>query len=295
MKLGWNSWVFWMAAAGLISIPASMAAEETARPILTGQLLYSRLTNGTWQIWKTNLATRQQVQLTSSPGDKRYPAWTPKGQVTYHTSNHRCYWVETGKPDKPFLDDLWPIRDIAWSPDGAKIAFSRFRTDLVDSANLWIADAAGGKERMITHEAGIQYQPAWSPDGKWIAYIGGHGYGTYELYVVSEDGTERRQLTQNRTHEFLPAWSPDGAQIAFSSDTSGDYEIWVMQADGSNARQLTRSPGLDTRPTWSPDGTKIVFVTNRSGFLEIWAMNPDCTEQHLLEKAQGGVCDPVWR
>ncbi len=284
----------WIFVAWLTVIAGPIRAEES-QPIGRGQLLYSRLTNGTWQVWKTDLATKEQVQLTSSPGDKRNPAWTPDGQITYRTSNHRCYLVETGKPDKPLLADLWPVRDITWSPNGTKIAFSKFRTDLVDSANLWVANAAGEKERMITHEVGIQYQPAWSPDGKRIAYIGGHGYGTYELYVVSEDGTERRQLTQNRTHEFLPAWSPDGTQIAFSADASGDYEIWVMEANGSHARQLTQSPGLDTRPVWSPDGTKIAFVTNRSGPLEIWTMNPDGTEQHLLEKAQGGVCDPVWR
>lgn len=285
---------FCLVLAGWISFPLALEADE-APSSHPGQLIYSRLTDGTWQIWKTDLATHKRIQVTFSPGDKRYPAKAPTGRLVYHTSNYACYLVERDEQsEKPWLADLWPVRDLLWSPDGMRIAFSKFRTDLVDSANLWVADTSGRMQQMITQEAGIQYQPSWSPDGDRIAYVGGHGYGTYEIYVVNADGTNRQQLTENSTHEFLPAWSPDGQRIAFSSDASGDYEIWVMQAYGSQPRQLTDSPGLDTRPVWSPDGGKLAFTTNRSGVLEIWVMKADGTGQRPLVRGEGGVCDPAW-
>lgn len=272
------------------------AAAEEARPSLTGTLLYSRLTDGTWQIWQRDLAAQDPRQVTFTPGDKRYPAWTADGAVIYCASHQACFQSRLGESQsEPLLIDLWPVRDAVWSPDGRRLVFSRFRTDLVDSANLWVAEGEGTQRRMLTHEAGIQEHPAWSPDGQWIAYSGGQGYGTYELYVIHLDGSQRRQLTRNQAHDFLPAWSPDGTQIAFSSDVSWDYEIWVVGADGSNLRQVTRSAGLDTSPAWSPDGRWIAFASNRSGTLELWAMRADGTDQRLIERAAGGVCDPAWR
>lgn len=283
---------FW---AGVLLAASGLGAEEARSP-LTGRLLYSRLTDGTWQIWRRDLATDERIQVTSSRGDKRYPSWTRDGQVIYHTSNETCHRTGNGgRPDEPLLSDLWPVRDVAVSPDGARIAFSKVRTDLVDSANLWIADSGGKERRMLTAEAGLQHHPAWSPDGSLIAYVGGHGHGTYDLYVIQPDGSGQRRLTEDRAHEFLPAWSPDGSRIAFSSDVMEDYEIWVIRADGSGAEQLTQSPGLDTRPVWSPDGTRIAFATRRSGALEIWAMNADGSDPQPLIQEDGAACDPAWR
>ncbi len=289
MRLG-RSWGLVLA---MLAMPAIGHADGGASSV-SGQLLYSKLTGGYWQIWQADLATGQQQQLTMTQTDKRYPAWAPDGAFAYHTSNHEAYWQLAGQPPQPLLQPLWPVKDLAWSTD-QRVAFVRFRTDLNDSANLWVSDAQGASPMVLTHEAGIQYNSAWSPDGKWIAYSGGHGYGTYELYVISADGSTRRQLTRNSSHEFLPAWSPDGQWIAYSSDATGDFEIWVMHPDGSQPTAVTHSPGLDTRPAWSPDSTHIAFATNRSRKLEIWSIRPDGSEARPIVSAEQGVCDPAWR
>jgi len=282
--------------ACVIAYAPAAFCEQNSPQALKGKLAYVQLTDGTWQVWEHDLATADRRQLTATPADKRSPSWTKDGQVAYCTANQRCFQTLEGtQANDLLLADLWPVRDVVWSPDGSALAFSRFRTDLVDSANLWLSDGADKNRRMLTQDAGTQQHPAWSPDGKQIAFSAGQGYGTYEIYVINADGSDRRRLTSNSTHDFLPAWSPDGKQIAWSSDATGDYEIWVMNADGSNPRQLTASPGLDTRPSWSPDGSSIVFGTNRSGTLEIWVMNADGTNPQLLEQAAGGVSDPTWR
>lgn len=263
---------------------------------VTGTLLYSRLTEGTWQVWQTDLINGHSTQVTWSPGDKRYPAWTPDGRVSYCTSNQMCLVTRWDGQESESVFTAWqPLRDLVWSPDGRRLAFAKFRTDVVDSANLWVADAAGTAPHMLTQDIGIQYHPVWSPDGRHLAYAAGHGYGTYELYVIDADGANRRRLTHNSSHEFLPAWSPDGQHIAFSSDASGDYEIWVVHADGQGARPLTHSAGLDTRPAWSPDSRRLAFATHRSGRLEIWVMEADGSQPRLLEQGTEGACDPAWR
>ena len=279
--------------ASLVVQPATGRTEEQS--VLTGKLLYSRLTDGTWQIWQTDLVTRARTQLTSSPGDKRKPAWTPDGRIAYHTSNHSYEVVRAGQTPEPFLKTFWPLIDVAWAPDGHSVVFSKLQTQLVDQANLWAADVSGQNQRVLTHEAGLQYDSAWSPDGKRLVYVGGQGYGNAELYVMNADGSGRLQLTHNQNRELSPAWSPDGTQIAFVSDASGDFEIWLSRADGSDLTQLTSSPGLDANPAWSPNGKHLAFTTNRSGVLEIWVMEANGTDPQVLERTEGGVCDPAWR
>jgi Tol biopolymer transport system component len=261
------------------------------------RLLISRLTGGTWQIWLVDASGEQQRQLTDGPGDKRYPAWISDDAIGYCTTNQQCFRLRLDPTAalKPILAEVWPVRDAAWSPDGARVVFSKFRTDLIDSANLWISDAAGTTRGVLTHAPGIQQNAAWSPDGRFIAYSGGQGYQTYEIYIVPAEGGEPTRLTENRSHEFLPAWSPDGRRIAFSSDRTDDYEIWVMDADGGNPTRLTDSSGLDTRPAWSPDGARIAFATNRTGTMQVWVMNADGSDSRPLIATEGGAGDPAWR
>lgn len=277
-----------------LSLAAPVSADQEPSTGLKGKLLYSRLTDDTWQIWQIDLETGQRSQQTFSPGDKRYPVWRPDGRVAYHSTQHACYLAEGNTPGVPVLKELWPVSDVAWSPNKTQIAFSKYETGVVDLANLWVSDTQEKEPRIITREAGLQNNAAWSPDGSRIAYVHSHGYKNSEIYILNADGNGRIQITNNQARDLLPAWSPDGKKIAFTSDRSGDYEIWVMNADGSEPKQLTDSPGLESRPAWSPDGTKIAFTSNRSGILEIWVMNADGTDQQLLEHDEGGACDPAW-
>lgn len=77
--------------SGLLSPVSSLLVGAEDGGALSGTLLYSRLTDGTWQIWQTDLAMGQAMQVTSSVGDKRYPSWGPDGRVAYQTSNAEAY------------------------------------------------------------------------------------------------------------------------------------------------------------------------------------------------------------
>ena len=235
-------------------------------------------------------------QITASASDKRYPTWTKDGrELLFRTNNNHTFSVDlaTGE-EKRVLSPLGLSSGAVPSPAGSKLVLARFRNQVKDSANLWLTTLEGKKSRILTRDAGMQYDPAWSPDGRQIAYISGHGYRTDELYVIDSDGKNKRRLTNNKAIELLPAYSPDGKTIAYVSDVTGNYEIWLMDANGSNRRQLTDSEGIDTRPCWSPDGSKIMFVSNRKGELQLWIMNYDGTNPRQVTTESPSM-DPAWR
>lgn len=119
--------------------------------------------------------------------------------------------------------------------------------------------------------------PAWSPDGKQIAYYSEVGGKPADLFVIDATGLNARQLTNTPEAEGYPAWSPDGRQIAFESHTpDGNFDVYVMNADGSNVRRLTHEVKRDVGPAWSPDGLKLAFMSDRAGTeFNLYWMNAD--------------------
>ena len=129
-----------------------------------------------------------------------------------------------------------------------------------------------GVTRLIDHDAD-DLTPAWSPDGRRIAFASG-GRARLDIYVMDASGFTR--LTDN--DGGTPAWSPDGRRIAFTSDRDGNPEIYVMNADGSGVTRLTYNDARDlflndSFPAWSPDGRRIAFHSHRDGNMEIYVMN----------------------
>ena len=136
-------------------------------------------------------------------------------------------------------------------------------------------DASGSNWQRLTFSSDEDGQPAWSPDGKKIAFSRSEypNFNNGEIYVMNSDGSNQTNLTNNPAADFFPDWSPDGAKIAFASGRDGISGIYVMDADGSHVTRLTTISASE--PRWSPDGTKIAFTTDRDGNNEIYVMNAD--------------------
>jgi TolB protein len=88
--------------------------------------------------------------------------------------------------------------------------------------------ADGGDLKRLTDHPKIDMWPAWSPDGKRIAFVSNRD-GNYELYLMNADGSEPRNLTNHPATDSSPCWSPDGKRIAFVSTRHGGSDVYVLE------------------------------------------------------------------
>ena len=179
---------------------------------------------------------------------------------------------------------------VAVSPDRRALAI-----DLQGS--IWTLPAGGGDAKRITDVFNDARQPAWSPDGRWIAFFG-YRDGGYDIWAVAPDGTGQHQLTWGPFDDREPAWSHDGTRIAFSSDRGdplgSDYNIWILDVRSGTLRQLTKNPSDDYMPSWSPDDREIAFASTRASGQGVWAINVADGTERQLQSARGTVDAPSW-
>ena len=135
--------------------------------------------------------------------------------------------------------------------------------------------ADGSALTRLTHGTAPNTEPAWSPDGRTIAFQSRRDGPRPRLYLMNADGSNQRALPIDSA-AAAPTWSRDGKRIAFSSSRNGRSEIYVANADGTDEKRLTTSPaGHSGLPMWSPDGKLIAFWSSRDGNDEVYVMNAD--------------------
>jgi len=165
-----------------------------------------------------------------------YPSFSPDGGRLSAQGGGKVYILNAdGGGLRALSEGEYP----AWSPTDNWIAH---RACFGGSCGVWLTFADSG-ERTRVSSGGSDGQPAWSPDGKQLAYISKED-GNFEVYRVNRDGTGAVRLTNESHSDGLPVWSPDGKWIAFRSDRSGTWAIYVMRPDGSDLRKIVDAPVL---------------------------------------------------
>ena len=173
-------------------------------------------------------------------------------------------------------DELQPT----WSPDGKRVAFVRARRPGMklqpgdvfgkfEDADVWVLDLASGKESRLVENA---FDPTYSPDGKLIA-VDASWAGPRRIWVLDREGHNPQQVTTDTSEEVAhvaPAWSQDGKKIVFQNLARTKFDIRVVSLESKQMNWITNDFFSNIRPAWSPSGKFIYFSSYRSGGINIW-------------------------
>ena len=166
----------------------------------------------------------------------------------------------------------------------------------------------GTNRRLLISGSGLDVDPKFSPDGKYIAFVSGR-YGNPHIFVgklkwvgLTPQVISDQRLTYAGWYNSTPAWSPDSDRILFGGYDKdiNRYDIFIMDPDGRNLERLTLKTGDNENPSWSPNGQMIVFQSNRKGTAniktraQVFYMMRDGSRQRKLALPFYDVQTPTW-
>lgn len=199
--------------------------------------------------------------------------------------------------------------DLAFSPDGNRVvAFAKRE----GGRSLVFVDVLkGGIDEIIDIEVEQPSSPAWSPDGRKIAFAGSQG-AQFDIFLLDLTTRQVSNLTNDERYDGGPAWSPDGASVVFSSEVATHDNLFRVDLANPGERiQLTSGEANDVDASFDPDGSRLFFTSDRNGYENIHALDlasgqvvrhtnavTGCFMPEVLERAEGGkevVYSGYWR
>lgn len=224
------------------------------------------------------------VQVSAEPELELDAAISPDGRFVAYAAGVfgrlRIYVRQVEGGGRVALSDALPgsHRGPAWSPDGARLAFT-------GPDGIYVVSALGGAiDRAVADPGRTLITPAWSPDGNVLVYADDRG-----IWTRAVSGGEPQQLVAARA-AHSPVFSPDGRWVAYVDENAtyiGDVgniapsAIAIVPAAGGESRQLTAATHMHASPRWTPDGRSLLLVADLGGVRDIYqlALTPDLTPQ----------------
>jgi Tol biopolymer transport system component len=223
----------------------------------------------------------------------RAPAFTADGKSV-------IYEKVSFKPVRPLMKPLfswdpdWEYRFTDVYPLMSRDGWIVYTEKQTGNSSIDVMRPDGSQKRKVFESSGRgldetkvrmglagAFQPAWSPDGEWIAFGLGYWFAerqtmTAALWRVRRDGSGAEQLTDGSLHSGFPSYSADGKEIVFRVWSEKEKGLRVLNLETRKTRVLTR--GFDNLPGWSPDGKRIVFTRRREdNNYDVYTIRPDGT------------------
>ncbi len=208
-------------------------------------------------------------------------------------AQRRLVWVDRSGKETAALDDEREYGDTWLSPDGRRLVFGA--DEAGGKGDLWIRDFDRGTTTRFTFEPERDFAPAWSPDGRRIAFS--TQGKAWDLHVKDAAGTgEPELLLETAEDKFITDWSRDGAYVVFASrgqDTS--WDLWGLKMAGERKPfPLRKTKFAELNGMVSPDGRFLAYQSNESGRVEVYVQEfPEA--QSKWQVSPDGGRDPYWR
>jgi TolB protein len=238
------------------------------------------------------------------------PSWAPDGKSIVYTS------YKSGDPDLYRHDlatnkvtRLSGYRGIdsggQFDHNSDKVVFSGA---VKGDTDIYYVPKGGGKRKLLIKGRGLDVDPTFSPNGKWLAFVSGR-YGNPHVFRadISRSGNSINVVSDHRLtwagwYNGTPAWSHDSKKIAFAGyDREIDrFDLFIIEPSGKNLERLTLRTGDNESPSWSPNSQMIVFHSNRvgtknvKGSPQLWMMRRDGSYQRKLNVGLYDAQTPKW-
>jgi TolB protein len=158
---------------------------------------------------------------------------------------------------------------------------------------IYMVDFDGSNPTQLTHDQTLDLSPAWSPDGRELAYVS-YKQGNAKIYVLNLGSGSSRLLCGYPGINIAPDWRPGGHDLAVTLSKAGNPDLYLVSSSGEILRRLAQSWAIDVSPSWAPDGNRLAYVSDETGGPQVYVLDAASGQKHRITYSGNYNTSPAW-